>query len=166
MCPVKRGRIVDANNANEEGPFSPERSGGLPSSSLVDLCFSGKNSHSWTRRRIVGQGGLVAHLGTNSTEEVERRIRDGDEEARLVYEAMGYQISKEIGAMATVLRGDVDHIVLTGGCANSRMLTGWIEERVAFIAPVSVYPGSDEMQALAAAALRVLRGEESARVYE
>ena len=166
VCPVKKGMIVDANNANEEGPFSPERAGGLPSLSLVDICFSGKNSRTWMKRRIAGQGGIVAYLGTNSTEEVERRIAAGDEEARLIYEAMGYQISKEIGAMATVLRGDVDRIVLTGGCAHSAMLTNWIEERVAFIAPVSVYPGADEVEALARATLRVMREEEVPRVYE
>jgi len=116
-------------------------------------------------RRIVGQGGLVAHLGTNDAREVERRIAQGDEHARLIYEAMAYQIAKEIGGMATTLCGDVDAIVLTGGLAHSAMLTGWIKERVGWIAPVLIYPGEDEMLAMAQGALRVLRGEEVAREY-
>jgi len=166
VCPVKRGKIVDANNANEEGPFAPERSGGLPSLSLVDFCFTSGHPKEWIKKRVVGEGGLVAYLGTNRIEEVEKRIREGDEEARLIYEAMAYQISKEIGAMATVLKGKVDKIVLTGGCAHSKLLTGWIEERVSFIAPVTVYPGADELRSLASATLRVMRGEEKAKEYE
>ncbi|MGD9145938.1 MAG: butyrate kinase, partial [Anaerolineae bacterium] len=116
-------------------------------------------------RKLAGRGGLVAHLGTNSALEVERRIAAGDDHARLIYEAMAYQIAKEIGAMATVLKGKVDAIVITGGVAHSRMLLGWIEERVAWIAKVLVYPGEDEMLALVLGALRVLRGEEEARLY-
>ena len=116
-------------------------------------------------RKIVGQGGLVAHLGTNDATEVERRIANGDEHARLIYEAMAYQIAKEIGLMATVLKGEVDAIVLTGGLAHSEMLLEWICERVAWIAPILVYPGEDEMLAMAQGALRVLRGEEQAREY-
>lgn len=166
VCPLKKGKIVDANNANEEGPFSPERAGGLPSFSLVRLCFSGKYPEKWVRRRIVGEGGLVAYLGTNRIEEVEKRVEEGDEEARLIYEAMAYQISKEIGAMATVLKGAVDRIVLTGGCAHSKLLTRWIEDRVSFIAPVSIYPGSDELKALGTAVLRVLREEEKEKTYK
>ena len=166
ICPVKKGKIVDANNANEGGPFSPERAGGLPSLSLVSLCFSDQHSRDWIRRRLIGEGGLVAYLGTNRIEEVEKRIEAGDEEARLVYEAMAYQISKEIAGMAAVLKGDVDRIVVTGGCAHSKLLTGWIEERVSFIAPVLILPGADEVASLAHAALRVLRGEESERTYK
>lgn len=165
VCPIKKGKIVDANNANEGGPFSPERAGGLPSFSLVDLCFSGKHPRNWIKKRIVGQGGLVAYLGTNKIEDVEKRIEAGDEEALLIYEAMAYQIAKEVGGMATVLKGKVDRIVLTGGCAHSKLLTRWIEERVSFIAPVRIFPGSDELTALANAALRVLREEETERVY-
>ncbi|MBC7224153.1 MAG: ROK family protein, partial [Anaerolineae bacterium] len=116
-------------------------------------------------RKIAGQGGLVAHLGTNDAREVERRIAEGDEHARLIYEAMAYQIAKEIGAMATALKGEVDAIVLTGGLAHSEMLVGWIQERVGWIAPVLVYPGEDEMLAMAQGALRVLRGEEEAKEY-
>lgn len=166
ICPVKKSKIVDANNANEEGPFSPERAGGVPSFSLVDFCLSGKYSMAWIKKRMVGQGGLVAYLGTSNLREVEKRIREGDKEARLIYEAMAYQISKEIGAMATVLKGRVDRIVLTGGCVNSELLTKLIEERVSFIAPISICPGANELRALASAALRVLRGKEREKIYK
>jgi butyrate kinase len=116
-------------------------------------------------KKIAGRGGLVAHLGTNDARQVERRIKEGNEHARLIYEAMAYQIAKEIGLMATVLKGDVDAIVLTGGMARSDMLVDWIVERVEWIAPVMIYPGEDEMLAMAQGALRVLRGEEEARDY-
>jgi butyrate kinase len=116
-------------------------------------------------KKLAGRGGLVAHLGTNSAVEVEQRIAAGDAHARLVYEAMAYQIAKEIGLMSTVLKGKVDAIVITGGVAHSEMLLDWIRERVDWIAPVLVYPGEDEMLALALGALRVLRGEEEARTY-
>ena len=112
------------------------------------------------------RAGLVAYLGTNDAREVERRIARGDERARLIYEAMAYQIAKEIGLMSTVLRGDVQAIVLTGGLAPSRMLVGWISERVAWIAPLLIYPGEFEMSAMAQGALRVLRGEEEAKEYQ
>lgn len=161
----RQGRMVDVNNAAEAGPFAPERSGSLPLHAFIDLCFSGRYAIDDLKRLVLGAGGLVAHLGTNSTLEVEQRIAAGDERARLVYEAMAYSIAKEIGAMATVLRGQVDAIVLTGGVANSEMLVAWIRERVQFIAPVLLYPGENEMLALAQGALRVLRGEEEAKRY-
>ncbi len=161
-----KGRVVDVSNGLDgEGPFTPERSGGLPSLGVIELCYSGKYSQEGMMRKLVGAGGLVAHLGTNDAVEVEKRIEAGDEHARLVYEAMAYQVAKEIGAYATVLSGDVDAIVLTGGLAHSRRIVGWISERVDFIAPVVVYPGENEMQALALACLRVLRGEETVKVY-
>ena len=116
-------------------------------------------------KKIAGQGGLVAHLGTNDAAEVERRIQAGDQYARLVYEAMAYQIAKEIGLMSTVLYGQVDAIFITGGLAHSDLLVGWIKERTDWIAPVLVYPGEDELLALAQGALRVLQGEERAREY-
>jgi butyrate kinase len=116
-------------------------------------------------KKVAGKGGLVAHLGTNSAREVERRIGEGDSHARLVYEAMAYQIAKEIGGMATVLDGAVDAVVMTGGIAHSEMLVGWIRQRIAWIANVLVYPGEDEMLSMAQGALRVLRGEEAARNY-
>ncbi|MGB9769896.1 MAG: butyrate kinase [Caldisericum sp.] len=163
----KKGRTVDVNNAlNGDGPFAPERAGGLPTISLVDLCMSGKYSYEEMKKMLAGKGGLVSHLGTNNALEVEERIEKGDSYARLVYEAMAYQVAKTVGEMATVLYGEVDAIVLTGGIARSQMLTDWIKERVSFIAPVLIYPGEDEMRALLEGALRVLRGEEKEKIYE
>lgn len=166
ICPVKNGRLIDANNAIQEGPFSPERSGSLPMNAFLNMCTSGRYTKSFLSRRLVGEGGLIAYLGTNSADEVVQTIKEGDDYARKVYEAMAYQISKEIGAMATVLKGEVDYIVLTGGIANSRILTDWIKRRVRFIALVLVYPGENEMLALAQGALRVLREEEKAKEYK
>jgi butyrate kinase len=168
----RRGRMVDVNQALDgTGPFAPERAGGLPVGDVVRMCFAVSPyeglhlTYEQMFKKLAGQGGLVAHLGTNSAVEVEARIKAGDEHARLIYEAMAYQIAKEIGAMATVLCGQVAAIVITGGVAHSTMLLGWIRERVAWIAPVLVYPGEDEMLALAQGALRVLRGEEKAQTY-
>jgi butyrate kinase len=167
-----KGRMVDVNQALDgTGPFAPERSGGLPVGDVVRMCFGvhpyqGLDlTYEQMFKKLAGQGGLVAHLGTNNAVEVEQRITAGDDHARLIYEAMAYQISKEIGAMATVLRGQLDAIVITGGVAHSEMLLSWIRERVGWIAPILVYPGEDEMLALAQGALRVLRGEEAARQY-
>lgn len=163
----RRGRVIDVNNALDgEGPMSPERAGTLPSLALVHLAFSWKHTLREIGRMLVGQGGLVAHLGTNDARKVEERIAAGDEAARNVYEAMAYEVAKEVGRAAVALEGRVDRIVLTGGLAHSSLLTGWIAEQVAWIAPVAVYPGEDEMAALAAGALRVLRGEEPAGTYE
>jgi butyrate kinase len=159
------GRMVDVNNALDAGPFAPERSGTLPLTDLIELCYSGRFSREGLKKHLVGEGGLVSHLGTNSTIEVEKRIAAGDSKALLVSQAMAYQIAKEIGAMATVLHGQVDAVVLTGGVAHWKGLVEWVCARVAFIAPVMVYPGEDEMLALAEGALRVLRGEEEARSY-
>ncbi|MHB1005098.1 MAG: butyrate kinase [Chloroflexota bacterium] len=161
----RRGRMVDVNNAAQAGPFSPERTGTLPLQAFADLCFSGRYTLREIKRLVMGNGGLVAHLRTNDTLEVERMIAAGDAHALLIYEAMAYTVAKEIGAMATVLAGDVDAIVLTGGIAHSQMLVGWIEQRVKFIAKVRVYPGEFEMLALAQGTLRVLRGEEEAKTY-
>lgn len=162
----RKGRMVDVNQALDgTGPFSPERAGGLPVGDLVRMCYSGKYTYEQMMRKIVGQGGLVAHLGTNNAAEVERRILAGDAHARLVYEAMAYQIAKEIGLAATVLYGQVDAIVLTGGLAHSEMLINWIRPRVEWIAPVLIYPGEDELLAMTQGVLRVLRGEEPAKEY-
>ncbi len=165
VAPVEGGRIVDVNDASSDGPFSPERTGGLPLQPFITLCFSGRYSEKEMRTLVMGRGGLLAYLGTSSAEEVERRIAGGDERAREVYQAMAYQIAKEIGAMATVLFGRLDGILLTGGLAHSTLLTDWIRERVQFLAPVSVFPGEFEMEAMAAGVLRVLRGEEPALEY-
>ena len=163
----QRGRMVDVNQALDgTGPFAPERAGGLPVGDVIRLCYSSEYTYEEMIKKIAGRGGLVAHLGTNDARQVERRIiEEGDEHARLIYEAMAYQIAKEIGLMATVLKGDVDAIVLTGGLARSEMLAAWIVERVEWIASVLIYPGEDEMLAMAQGTLRVLRGEEETRDY-
>jgi butyrate kinase len=162
----RRGRMIDVNQALDgTGPFAPERAGGLPVGDVIRLCYSGRYTYEEMSKKIAGRGGLVAHLGTNDARQVERRIEEGDQHARLIYQAMAYQIAKEIGLMATVLKGDVDAIVLTGGLARSDMLVDWIVERVEWIAPAMIYPGEDEMLAMAQGALRVLRGQEEARDY-
>lgn len=156
------GRMIDSNTI-EEGPFGPDRTGGLPARALVKLCFSGELSQKELDRHVFGDGGLFAYLGTRDLQEVERRIDAGDREAALVFEAMIYQIGKEAGAMAAVLQGKVDAVLLTGGMAYSerlvKLLTGYVE----WIAPVKVYPGEDELQALAEGVFRVLHGEEKAK---
>lgn len=163
----KKGKVVDVNNALDgEGPFSPERTGSLPVSGLVKLCYSGKYTIDQLKKLIVGKGGLVAYLGTNDGREVVKMIEAGDKNAELVYKAMAYQVGKEIGACATVLEGKIDAICLTGGLAYDKLLTGWIKEMVQFIGDVRIYPGEDEMIALAEGGLRVLRGEETAREYK
>jgi len=165
VCALAGGRMVDVNNANEEGPFSPERAGGLPAASLVRLCFSGRYGRDELLHRLTARGGMVAYLGTNDFQEAVGRARSGDHLAGLVIEAMAYQVAKEIGAMATVLRGRVDALAFAGGLARSTELLDLIRPRVAFIAPILVYPGEDEMAALAAGARRALTGDEPARVY-
>lgn len=165
VCPVLGGRIVDANNANSGGPFSPNRAGGLPTQELMNLCFSGEYSLAELRAMTVKEGGLTSYLGTDDARDIEKRIEGGDEWARMVYEAMAYQISKEIGAMATVLDGKLDKVLLTGGLASSGLLTGWIRDRVSFLAPVEVFPEVEEMKALALGALRILQGEAPAKEY-
>lgn len=165
VAPLLGGRIIDVNNANEMGPFSPERTGGLPAGDLAALCFSGQYTERDIKKQISGQGGMVAYLGTNDLREAYRRADEGDARAKLVIESMCYQIAKEIGAMATVLHGKVDAIVLTGGLANSERLCKTISEYVRFIAPVKAYPGEDEMLALAEGACRVLAQQEEPKTY-
>ncbi len=162
----KKGKIIDVNNALDgDGPFSPERTGGLPVGSLIDMCYSGKYTIEEMRKKIVGGGGLVAYLGTNDGREVKRRINEGDKYAKLIYKAMAYQIAKEIGAGATVLKGIVDAVILTGGLAYDEYFIDLIEERVAFISRVMVYPGEFEMIALVQGVLRVFKGEEKVNKY-
>lgn len=165
IAPLLKGRILDYNNANESGPFSPERCGQLPVGDLVKIAFSGKFTLPQLKKRITGQGGLTAYLQSNNCLEIEQRIAAGDQKAKEVYHAMIYQIAKEIGAMAAVLCGEVDAIIITGGLANSKMVTDGITEHVQFIAPVKVYPGAMEMLALCQGALRVLQGEEEPLTY-
>jgi len=164
VCPVMRGRIVDANNANSEGPFSPQRTGGLPLQECLDFVFESGLSRPELEELTVRRGGLQSYLGTSDAREVEARIASGDDRARSVYEAMAYQVAKEIGAMATVLDGSVDGVLLTGGLSRSDLLVRWITKRVEFIAPVHVIEG-EEMSALAAGALHALRGDEPVLEY-
>lgn len=158
--------MVDVNNALDgEGAMSPERSGTLPSGQLVKLCFSGKYTQKEISSMIKGEGGLVAHTGTNNTRELLDRMEQGDLEAKLVIDAMCYQVGKSIAAMAAVLKGRVDGIILTGGIAYSEYVTNYIQQMVGWISLFKVYGGEDEMGALAENALLVLRGELSAKEY-
>jgi butyrate kinase len=160
-----KGRMIDVNNANDMGPFSPQRVGALPVTGLAKLCYSGEYTQKEMIQLLTKKGGLLAHLGTDNVQEVEKRANEGDQKAELIYRAMIYQIAKEIGAMATTLNGEVDCIVLTGGIANSKRLTDSINQKVKFIAPVLIFPGEDEMEALTLGALRVISGEEKAKEY-
>jgi butyrate kinase len=163
----KHGRAIDANNAlTGEGPFSPERSGTLPVGPLIDLCFSGKYTHEQMIKYVTSQSGLLAHLGTNDVEEIVKRIESGDKKAELVLNAMIYQIAKGIGGLAPVLYGKVNAIILTGGIAYSDYVISRLKERISFIAPVYVYPGEDELTALAMNALSAMRGELPIKIYK
>ncbi|HSH36283.1 MAG TPA: butyrate kinase [Schnuerera sp.] len=160
----EKGHIVDIIS-DDEGPFSPERAGRVPCRQLIELCYSGKYDKETMHRKLRGNGGLKAYLNTLDAREVEKIIEDGDEEAKLIYEAMAYQVAKGIGELATVVEGKVDLIILTGGIAYSKMMTSWIKKRVEYIAPVEIMPGENEMESLAYGILRVLNGEEEAREY-
>ena len=162
----RKGRVVDVNNCLDgDGPFSPERSGSLPVGDIVKLCFSGTITHEEVRKKLVGQGGMIAYLGTNDAREVEKMISEGNKKAELVYEAMIYQVSKDIGAMFTVLKGEVDAILLTGGIAYSSRVVERIRERTGKLAEIYVYPGEDEMGALAMNGLMVLRNQVKIKEY-
>lgn len=155
-----KGRCVDVNNALDgDGPFSPERAGTLPAGSLIDLCYSGRYTIDELKKRISGKAGLAAHLGTTDVQAVVKSIEAGDKKAKLVLDAMIYQIAKSIGGAAVALHGKVDAILLTGGIAYSDYVTSGLKDRVGFIAPVYVYPGEDEMLALALNGLGALKGE-------
>lgn len=160
------GRAVDVNNALDgEGPFSTERTGSLPSSTLVRLCFSGKYTQARLLRLINGEGGVFAYLGTNDLREVMRRVDAGDHRAKFLVDAMIFNIAKGICAESAVFSGHADAIILTGGMAHNEYLTTQLSDRIRFIAPVHVYPGEDEMSALAEDGLAVLRGEMIAKEY-
>jgi butyrate kinase len=161
----RRGRMIDVNNAVDGGPLAPTRAGGLPTTGLIQLCFSGAHSESELLDMVTKRGGLMAYLGTDDGDQIEARIEKGDEQAKLIYDAMIYQIAKEIGAMATTLEEKVDAVLLTGGIANSKRLTDSITRKVEFLGPVLVFPGEDEMEALTLGGLRVLVGEEEAKEY-
>ncbi len=163
----KNGKVIDVNNAlNGDGPFSPERSGGLPSGQLVDLCFSGRFSHDELMEMLTGKGGMMAYLGTNSFIEVCKMAENGDKKASLISNASSYQIGKEIGAMAAVFNGNVDAIILTGGMAYQDSNINIIRSMVGFIAEVVVYPGEDELKALAFNGLLALDGKIEIKTYE
>jgi len=162
----RKGKVVDVNNAlNGDGPFSPERSGGLPAGQLTDLCFSGKFTHEEIKAMITGKGGMVAYLGTNSFMEVCKRAAEGDREAILIRDAAAYQTAKEIGAASAVLEGEIDAIILTGGMARQTDHVERIKRMVSFIARIVVYPGEDELKSLAFNGLLALDGQIEIRDY-
>ena len=158
------GKVADIIN-DDEGPFAPERSGGLPLFQVIDMMTSGKYDHKSAMKLVKTQGGLMAHLGTNDTRVVQKMIDDGDEHARFIYEAMALSVARNIAKEAPVVCGKVEAIVLTGGIAYSELFTNMVRERVEFLAPVVIYPGENEMESLALGGLRVLRGEEKARKF-
>lgn len=163
----RQGRVIDVNNALDgDGPFSPERAGTVPAGQLAKLCFSGEVTFDEVKKMLTGKGGLVAHAGTNDAYEIELKARAGDAKAKLLQDAMAYNIGKAIGAMAVVLKGKVDAIILTGGIAHNPDLVDYIKDMVGFIAPVAVYPGEDEMHALAMNGLMVLKGEVMPKEYK
>lgn len=163
----RKGKVIDVNQALDgEGPFSPERSGTLPSGDLAKLCFSRDYTLDEVKKMITGQGGLVAYLGTNDAYMVEMMAEEGNEKAKMIQEAMAYQVGKEIGAMSAVLKGNVDAIILTGGLAHNNTVVDYVKIMVAHIARVAIYPGEDEMKSLAMNVLGVMRGEVECKVYQ
>ena len=162
----RKGRVIDVNQGLDgEGPFSPERTGTLPVMDLVRFCFSGKYSQKEVQKMVKGEGGLVAYLGTNNAYDVEKMVDAGNAEAELIYHAMAYQVAKYVGEMYTVLKCEVDAILITGGIAYDKGFVNWIQERVYKLAPIHIYPGEDEMRALAINGLMVIRGELEVKVY-
>ena len=160
------GRVVDVNHAiGGEGPFSPERAGSVPVIDAVRLAYSGKYTEKEFTKMLIGQGGLCAHLGTNNAYEIEQRVKNGDEKATLIYEAMAYQVAKFIGTMAVVLKGNVDGVLITGGVAYDKWFVGKLREYAGWVGPFFIYPGENEMEALAMNALRVIRGEVEVKEY-
>jgi len=161
----QEGKVIDCNNGLSEGPFTPERAGSLPTFDVIDLMVSGELDKEQLKKKLVGQGGLTAYLGTADAGKIEERIKSGDTQAEMIFAAMAYQVAKDIGAMFAVLRGNVRGIVLTGGLAHSDLFTHWIQEWVGSLAPVFIYPGEDEMKALAEGAIRAMKGELTIQCY-
>lgn len=159
------GRMVDVLNPRDEGPFSPDRAGGLPTLQLVKLCFSGKYDYKTLEKRLFGEGGIYSYLGTRDLKKVLEMVDAGDKKAKMIFDAMVYQISNYIGYMAPVLRGQIDCIILTGGMANEKRLTDAICERISFLGNIEIFPGEDELQALAEGAYRVMTDEERVLIY-
>ncbi|WP_411169568.1 butyrate kinase [Clostridium sp. MB05] len=162
----KNGRVVDVNNALDgEGPFSPERAGSIPVGALIKMCYSGEFTEQEVYNKILGKGGFVAYLNTNDARDVLKLAAEGNKEAKLCFDAFIYQISKSVGEMATVLGGKVDRIIFTGGIAYSEKVVEELKKRIGWIADITVYPGEDELLALAQGAIRVMTGEEEAKEY-
>ncbi len=162
-----KGKVIDVNNAlNGDGPFAPERTGGLPAFDLVKYVMDNNMTLNQVKKMLAGRGGIVAYLKTNDMKEVEEMVNNGDTQAKEVIEAMAYQVSKEIGGLSATVKGKVDAIALSGGLAYFKDFISSIKERVSFIAPIYIYPGGDEMQALAQGAYRVIQGKEKAKHYE
>ena len=166
IAAMENGKIIDVNNAKEMGPFSPDRTGGLPMGDIMEMCFSGNYSLKDMKGKIQGEGGLYSYLETMDGREIESRIEKNDEYAKLIYDAMAYQIGKEIGSYATVVCGNINNVILTGGLSHSDYLVGKIKSMISFLGEVVVYPGEDEMDALNKGALRVLEGQEKPKIYE
>lgn len=166
IAAIKQGKAVDVNNAMlGMGPFSPQRAGALPIGGIIDLCYSGEYTKEELEKKLVKKSGLTAYLGTDNGIEIEKEIEQGNEKFKKIFSAMAYQIAKEVGAYATVLKGDVDAIFLTGGLAYNKYLIKWLIEHTAFIAPIHIFPGEGEMEAMAEAGVRVLSGEEEVKEY-
>lgn len=160
------GRMIDIVDGKEEGAFAPDRCGGLPASQLVKLCYSGKYTYEELKGQLFGSGGFYAYLGTKDARDVEKMADEGNEKAELLLQAMCYQVAKDIGALSTVIDGQVERIILTGGLAYSKRIVADISKRVSFIAPVVVIPGEEELESLSAGAIRALTGEEEAQIYK
>ena len=165
VAPLAGGRIIDVNDASSDGPFSPDRTGGLPLQPFIELAFSGQYDKAALQQMVMGKGGLLAYLGTTDAREIEARIQQGDSQAKEVYQAMAYQIAKEIAGMASVLCGRISAVVLTGGLVHSSFLIEEISQRIKFLGPVILLPGELEMEAMAAGAWRVLTGRETILAY-
>jgi len=162
---LKKGKMIEACNAKDDGPFSVDRCGALPVTQLVDLCYSNKYTKEELHKRVIREGGIYAYLGTRDIREVEEREKNGDGQAKNILDAFTYQVAREIGAMGATLCGEVDRIIFTGGMANSERVVNDISRRVKFIAEIELVPGEEELQSLALGALRVLNGEETANEY-
>ena len=162
----KEGRVIDVFNALDgDGAFSPERAGGVPTGPLIRLCYSGEYTQQEVYKMVVGNGGFNAYMGTNDMREVENLVNNGDPKATAICNAFVFQVSKDIGSMACVLKGKVDQIIITGGIAYDKNVMGGLREACEWIAPMTVYPGEDELLALVQGGLRVMRKEEEAKVY-
>lgn len=162
----EKGRVVDVFNALDgDGAFSPERAGAVPTGALIKMCFSGDYTEKEVYKKVVGNGGFNAYVGTNDMRDVEKMVQGGDAKAEEIREAFIMQVAKDIGSMACVLKGKVDQIIITGGIAYDKVVVKGLTERVGFLAPITVYPGEDELLALAQGALRVINGEEKAMEY-